>query len=126
MPSNMIGLSIENRIAVLTLQNPPDNAINRTVAFQLRDICQQIRRDNEIWVVVLTGEGGTFCIGADSSALDQPSGSPDFLEALRSLKVADSVAAIEKPVIVALNGDAFHNFGRVISQVFSELRRRQG
>ncbi len=106
MPSNMIGLSIENRIAAVTLQNPPGNAINQAVAFQLRDICQQIRQDDEIWVVVLTGEGGTFCIGTDSSALAQTSGSTDFLEALRSLKVADSVAAIEKPVIAALNGDA--------------------
>ena len=107
MSSSMISLAIEKRIAVVMLQNPPGNAINQALALQLRDICQQLRQDDDVWVVVLTGQGDTFCDGTDPAALAQLDASTDIREALRSLKAADSVAAIEKPVIAALNGDAF-------------------
>lgn len=105
MPFQAIRLEIENRIATLTLTRASSgNAIDERLAFELRDACAQLRQDDDVWVVVLTGEGEAFCRGAEPSTPTDQNGS--VLDTLRSLKVSESVAAIEKPVIAALNGDA--------------------
>ncbi len=105
MPFQTIQLEIENRIATLTLTRASSgNAIDERFASELRDACGQLRQDDDVWVVVLTGEGDAFCSGTDSSTLTDQNGS--ILDKLRALKVSESVAAIEKPVIAAINGDA--------------------
>ena len=105
MAFQTIRLEIENRIATLTLTRASSgNSIDESLASELREACAQLRQDDDVWVVVLTGEGDAFCRGADLSTFTDQNGS--VLDNLRSLKVSESVAAIEKPVIAALNGDA--------------------
>lgn len=105
MAFQTIRLEIENRIATLTLTRASSgNAIDERLAFELRDACEQLRQDDDVWVVVLTGEGDAFCRGSDPSTLTDQNG--NILDKLRALKVSESVAAIEKPIIAALNGDA--------------------
>ena len=64
------------------------------MAFELREACERVGQDSDIWVVVLTGSGDVFCRGTGLSS------------SLENLRVADAVAAVQKPVIAALNGDA--------------------
>jgi len=72
------------------------------MAVELRDMCDRVRSDEDLWVLVLTGSGDVFCRGADPSLLRPmaPTG------ALHAPTPAGSIAAIEKPVVAALNGDA--------------------
>lgn len=94
-------LSAADRIATITLSRPDAcNAVNERMAQELRDACERIRQDDELRVAILTGEGAAFCIGAD---VDGETLAPDDLA---RLKAADAIAAIEKPTIALINGDA--------------------
>lgn len=54
-------------IALVTLRRPQArNAVNGAVARALDRAVKQIEADQDLWMAVLTGEGGTaFCAGAD-------------------------------------------------------------
>lgn len=94
-------LTSADRIATITLSRPhARNAVNERMAQELRDACERIRQDDDIRVAILTGAGAAFCIGADidSNALTA--------DDLTRLKAADAIAAIEKPTIALINGDA--------------------
>lgn len=94
-------LTIADRIATITLSRPDArNAVNERMAQALRDACERIRQDDELRVAILTGEGAAFCIGA---VVDDGALAPDDLA---RLKAADAIAAIEKPTIALINGDA--------------------
>lgn len=92
---------IEDHIGKITLSRPDaGNAINEQTAQLLRDACEAVRRDDDARVCVITGAGGAFCGGAEFS-----SGEPSPDEFAR-LRVSEAVAAIEKPTIALINGDA--------------------
>lgn len=96
-----IRLTVADRIATITLSRPhARNAVNERMAQELRDACERIRQDDAIRVAILTGAGAAFCIGADidSNALTT--------DDLVRLKAAHAIAAIEKPTIALINGDA--------------------
>lgn len=93
-------LDIADHIATITLSRPDArNAIDERTAQQLRDACERVRQDDDVRVCVITG-GGAFCVGTEFVG-DEPS--PDELARLR---VSEAVAAIEKPTIALINGDA--------------------
>lgn len=87
-------LNREDHVAVITLHDVSTGES----AFDLRDACLQVRQDEEAWVVVLL-------VGVDSSAGRNNALEID-LNVLEKQGVADSVAAIEKPVLAAIAGDA--------------------
>ena len=106
MPFESILVETDRRTATVTLGRAPSgNSINQRMAFELRDACDQLDHNDDVWVVIITGRGDAFCRGTEPS-VPASGDQSDLLETLRSLKVAGSVAAIEKPVIAALNGDA--------------------
>jgi enoyl-CoA hydratase/carnithine racemase len=73
------------------------NAVDGEMARALRDSCHQAIEDDEAFVVVLTGAGKAFSTGTQS---------PGTPEAMNGLRVTDAIAAIPKPTIAAINGDA--------------------
>ena len=89
-------LDISDHIAIITLTN----AIYEQSAQRLRDICDSVRQNDEVRVCVITGADGVFCAGTEFTD-DKPS-SDDFAR----LRVSEAVAAIEKPTIALINGDA--------------------
>ena len=55
-------------IVTLTLSRPEKkNAINRQMHLELQAVCRQLADDFESRVVILSGEGGVFSSGADTS-----------------------------------------------------------
>ena len=94
----------QDRVAVITIErHERRNTIDATVGFELADACLEARRDEGVWAVVLTGAGETFCAGTDPEALAMATDDPGLLSTLRA---AEPVGRIEKPVIAAMNGDA--------------------
>ena len=94
MPESMVLLEINNHVARVTLNRPDvKNEINLQAGQELDEICRQINQDNDIYVVIMTGAGGVFCNGSEA-------------ETAQKYSAAAAVAAIEKPVIAAINGDA--------------------
>ena len=62
----------EGRLAHLTINNPPVNALNSEVLKDLGNCVDEIAQDDEITVVILTGEGDkAYVAGADISEFPQ-------------------------------------------------------
>ena len=94
-------LDIADHIATITLSRPgAGNAIDERTAQQLRDACEVVRQDDDVRVCVITGAEGVFCTGTE---FDSGTPSPDEFDRLR---VSEAVAAIEKPTIALIGGDA--------------------
>ena len=101
-------------ISLVTLNRPERmNAMAFDVMIPLREALEEISRDNDTRVVVLTGAGHGFCSGADledSGHVPKISGLTRTTIALRSMELLDDViVALRKmhhPVIAAVNGAA--------------------
>ncbi|MFC1892915.1 enoyl-CoA hydratase/isomerase family protein [Chloroflexota bacterium] len=98
MADTTIVYSKEDHIAHIMLNRPEvANAINQQLAQELKEACCAINQDNDIYVVVLTGAGDrSFCIGVEPE--------PQASDIRHS--VTQALAAIDRPVIAAINGDA--------------------
>ena len=111
MPGKAVTYARDGHVAVITLDRPgTGNVIDWEVAQDLREACLQANQDNEIYVVVLAANGDVFCLGSElekltaagmklKDALAKVNGAGRF-------EAAASVAAIDRPVIAAVNGDA--------------------
>jgi enoyl-CoA hydratase/carnithine racemase len=94
MPYRAVIYSVEDHIAHITLNRPgTGNAVTLEMAQELQNICTEINGDNYIYTVTLTGAGSSFCAGRDKKEFEQ-------------IYPASAVAAIDRPVIAAINGDA--------------------
>jgi len=75
------------------------------LANQLGDACRDINQNEEVKAVIITGAGQTFCSGADLDELS--SFTFDQLSRMNPASLASrAVAAVNCPVIAAINGDA--------------------
>src|SRR5713226_4054501 len=87
-------------VAVITLKNPPVNALSQGLRTAIADGVERASSDESIRALVIVGSGSAFCGGADVSEFGLPSMSA-------SPSLADLFALIEnspKPVISAING----------------------
>jgi enoyl-CoA hydratase len=102
------------QVAVVTLDRPDRmNAMAFDVMVPLRETLENVSRDNNVRVVVLTGAGTAFCSGAD---LENPGRVPDIAGltlptiAMRSMELLErvivTVRTMHQPVIGAINGPA--------------------
>lgn len=93
MPPAVVLYEKKGHVARITLsRSSAGNRITERLAQELEAICRQIKQDDDICVVVITGAGKTFCSGSEAGEFRH---SP-----------AGAVAAIDRPVIAAINGDA--------------------
>ncbi len=90
----------KGQVCYITLNRPEkDNVIDAQLGVELGDVCQRIREDEGIMVVIITGAGEkTFSSGVDL-------GKTGELQIKR--RAIEAVAKLERPVIAAINGDAF-------------------
>lgn len=58
-------LTVEDHIAVMTLHNPPVNAVSGIMQEEILLLCDYIDHDDNIWVCVLHSDIKTFCVGVD-------------------------------------------------------------
>ncbi len=97
----------EKNIAILTLNRPDAmNALSKGLLEELDEVLEEIRKDNNIRSVIITGSGRAFSAGADLS--EAGSGDEAALRARMELgqKVFDKIETFDKPVIAAVNGYA--------------------
>jgi enoyl-CoA hydratase/carnithine racemase len=107
MPESTILLQISNHIAKITLNRPDaKNGINLQMGQELDGICRQINQDNDTYVVILTGTGGVFCNGSEPTMTGEKQTRGEA-ETAQKYNTSAAIAAIEKPVIAAINGDVF-------------------
>ena len=93
-------LTVEDGIAVLTLNSPPVNALSAAVRDGLARGLDRILEDDEVQAAVLICAGRTFIAGADISEFGKPPQGASLLDVL------DAIEASTKPVIAAVHGTA--------------------
>ena len=103
--SQLVAVNQHDGIAVITVQNPPVNALGPGVPEALLDAVGAAERDLAVQVVVIIGGGKTFIAGADinellAAAKNPESGGPDIHPLLA--RVEDCF----KPVVMAIHGTA--------------------
>src|SRR5712675_2061071 len=91
-------------VAVITIDNPPVNALSRDVRDELPAVITGVAQDREIGAVVVVGAGRTFVAGADIKELEQAAWSaaepPDLHDLLRLIEDCS------KPIVMAMHGSA--------------------
>jgi enoyl-CoA hydratase len=100
-----ITLDKRERVAIVTLNRPPMNPLNRSMYEELAQVSGALSADPEVKVVVITGAGEkAFTAGLDVKEVEGKSITEimDFCACSRD--ASERVAAIEKPVIAAING----------------------
>jgi enoyl-CoA hydratase/carnithine racemase len=95
-------------VAVVALTHPEEgNRVSPALAAELREVCQETRENEGIYVLVLTGSEGVFSVGREPLPPELAGASaPDRQSWLEQLRVADALASLPIPVVVAINGDA--------------------
>lgn len=96
----------EAGIATVRLANEPVNAISQEMRHELADAVDLLREDR-VAVVVVTGSGGLFSVGADVGLFEtaQEWTTREFRANSRVLgRVFDGLETMEKPVLAAIDG----------------------
>ncbi len=96
----MITITHHNDIAIVSIDNPPVNALSQAVRQGLQDAVQSTDADKSVNAVVLTCIGRTFIAGADVREFGKPAQAPHLPDVVTSLENA------AKPWIAALHGTA--------------------
>ena len=101
----------ERGVALITLNRPEQhNALNRKMIAELHSVALKLANDDNVRVVVLTGNGKSFCAGGDIGWFR------DTLAMDRKGRIAESRALAEmlhaldrlpKPLIGRINGSAY-------------------
>ena len=63
--TDLVQLTKDNGIAVITINNPPVNALSPGVPEGISDALDQVAKDDSVKAAVLIGGGRTFVAGAD-------------------------------------------------------------
>jgi enoyl-CoA hydratase len=82
------------------------NAVDRDTAQELADAFRAFNSDPDASIAVLTGEGGTFCAGADLKAFASGSAARNRVEVEGDGPMGPSRLLLDKPVIAAIEGFA--------------------
>lgn len=105
----------KGRILRITIDNPPRNTVVGALHRDLRRAFEEVNRDDETAVVILTGRGEAFCAGIDipdlARRLEQP---PDLTMLATAPDLLHAMIDLRKPVIARLNGDAI-GFGATVA-----------
>ena len=92
--------STQDGVAILTINNPPVNALGQAVRQGILDGLKRANEDNTVQAIVIVGGGRTFIAGADIREFGKPPQAPDLNSVLAGIE------ASAKPVVAAIHGTA--------------------
>ncbi|MBN1288796.1 MAG: enoyl-CoA hydratase/isomerase family protein, partial [Actinobacteria bacterium] len=106
-----LSITREGNVEVIKLNRPDKkNALTLDMALELGRVFEDMQFDDEVRAVLLTGEGGAFCAGADLSGkggrADVSSAVGMRLTTKAYSRIVHGIWSLEKPVVAAVNGIA--------------------
>ena len=107
-----IHYEIRNRVAWIRLNRPAQkNSFTLEMIDQWRGFLERAQADDEVGAIVVTGNGGSFCAGADLAIIEElnAKGSAQAWKSLlwdRVHRIAFTLEAVDKTVIAAVGGVA--------------------
>lgn len=108
MELNYILYHVDNGIATITFHRPEAlNALNSEVLAELSAAVDDAAADDDVRVIVFTGEGKSFIAGADIKEMDGCSGLAVVEYSQKGAALFRRIECLPKPTIAAVNGYAF-------------------
>jgi 3-hydroxyacyl-CoA dehydrogenase len=98
--SDPVTLRREGAIAIVTVDNPPVNALKHAVRLGLSQKFKEADADANVQAIVLVCAGRTFIAGADITEFGKPPMAPNLIE------VITDIDNVKKPTIAAIHGTA--------------------
>jgi 3-hydroxyacyl-CoA dehydrogenase len=99
--SESVRLTVERGIGLLTINNPPVNALSQSVREGLDQGLKDCLEEGDVRAIVIVCEGRTFIAGADIRELSGSMTGPSMHD------VRDMLDESSKPVIAAVHGTVF-------------------
>jgi enoyl-CoA hydratase/carnithine racemase len=98
-------LSVEERVATITIDHPPANAFDEQTVSDFEAAFNDANASSEVKAIVITGAGQfAFVAGADVNQIARIKTAEEARDAvLRGQAVFDKIEACRKPVIAAIN-----------------------
>src|SRR5437899_5076984 len=105
MATKFVTVTIAERLATVTLNNPPSNLLSTPVLKELDQTFGQLEADDAVRVIILTASGKFFSPGADIKELADLNTMHQGSELSgRGQALLNRIERFDKPVIAALNG----------------------
>ncbi len=104
--SDLVQLTKDNDVAIITINNPPVNALSPGVPEGISDAIEQINNDPGVKAAVLIGGGRTFVAGADIKEFGKIT-SGKTQRGVAFLPLLLRIEDCRKPVVMAIHGTAF-------------------
>jgi enoyl-CoA hydratase/carnithine racemase len=106
-----VHVTVEDRVATLTMDRPPVNALSSPMYDALGAALDELARDRDVSVVVLASAGGrAFCAGADVAELASLTGpaatAADSRRQQTARSLFDALLDLPQPTIAAIDGPA--------------------
>lgn len=101
----LVNAQVEKHIALVQLNRPKElNALNRKLMTELKDALQQLDSDDNVRVILITGNEKAFAAGADIKEMSDAS-ALDMLNR-DQFAIWDQIRRTKKPLIAAVSGFA--------------------
>jgi enoyl-CoA hydratase/carnithine racemase len=101
-------LTTQAHVATLTLNRPDTlNDLSLETLCELRDASAYLSTRQDVWVVILQGQGKHFCTGLDAGVFERGIERPEHINReflSRQPGCVDAFEALEKPTIAKLRG----------------------
>jgi enoyl-CoA hydratase/carnithine racemase len=100
-----VKITIEDRTAILTIDHPPANALDRQTLLDLAAAFSEVSENEQVKVIIITGAGQFFGAGADINEIVALKTYDQAYEAVRQgQELFSQIERAKKPVIAAING----------------------
>jgi len=104
--SDLVETRQDGQVGILTVNNPPVNALSPGVPEGIAAGIDQFESDEAIHAIVLIGAGRTFIAGADIRQFGKLTATGDRSRGPGLNRVLDRIESCSKPVVAAIHGTA--------------------
>jgi 3-hydroxyacyl-CoA dehydrogenase len=105
--SELVRYEVRDRVAVITIDNPPVNALSAGVPEGISDAVERAGRDPAADAMVLIGAGTTFIAGADINVFKELTTRQQSIERSRAVHTRlKKLEDADKPLVAAIHGHA--------------------
>jgi 3-hydroxyacyl-CoA dehydrogenase len=101
--NTLVGFERDRDVAVITIDNPPVNALSSEVVEGLQGAIERANADPEVRALVVMGAGRTFIAGADINEF-QKATAGEYVARIRTC--LSTIEDSAKPVVMAIHGAA--------------------
>ncbi len=103
---SLVELTKDNEIAIITVNNPPVNALSPGVPEGISECIDNVCKDPSVKAAIIIGSGSTFVAGADIKEFGKIT-SGKTQRGIAFLPMLIRIEDCSKPVIMAIHGTAF-------------------